>query len=93
MFAEPTSRKVLNIERRPAVCLHFNSDPDGGDIVIINGAAEVSQDQAPSRLDAYIEKYSTTITDVLGMTIEGYDATYSAKITIDPARVRLTPGT
>lgn len=92
VFAEPQSRKVHNIDQRRLVCLHFNSDPDGGDIVIINGNAEVTLDQVPSRLPAYATKYGNTITEVLRMSMDDYDATYSARIRIEPTRVRLTPG-
>lgn len=92
VFADPTSRKVSNIMRRPLVCLHFNSDADGDDIVVINGTAEVSLDQAPSGSATYVEKYLAAVTDMLGMTIESYDATYSARIRINPTRIRLNPG-
>lgn len=92
VFAEPTSRKVHNIRHRRRVCLHFNSDPHGGDIVIINGVADVAADRAPSQLPGYLTKYSNQITEVLGLTMDAYDATYSSMIRIEPSRVRLTPG-
>src|SRR5918994_3530436 len=37
IFSAPQARKVSNIEQGPAVTLHFNSDPDGGDVVVITG--------------------------------------------------------
>lgn len=92
VFAEPASRKVHNIQQRPRVCLHFNSDPGGSDIVIINGFAEVILDQVPTDHDAYIQKYMSHISDILEMGMETFDATYAALIRIDPSRVRLTPG-
>lgn len=92
VFAEPSSRKVHNIRQRPSVCLHLNSDPDGGEIVIVNGDADVTTEQAASQLDAYVAKYSSQITGPLGMTLDTFDGTYSAKIRIQPSRLRLTPG-
>ncbi|MGQ0616917.1 MAG: pyridoxamine 5'-phosphate oxidase family protein [Acidimicrobiia bacterium] len=92
VFTEPTSRKVHNIEQRPLVCLHFNSDAGGGDIVIINGRAELGHGQRPSDLPAYVAKYSKAITEVLRSTVEAYDRTYDTQVRIRPTRVRLTPG-
>lgn len=40
VFSERDTRKVHKIERRPAVALHFNSDPAGGDVVVVTGEVE-----------------------------------------------------
>jgi PPOX class probable F420-dependent enzyme len=92
VYSEPGSRKVHNIMSRPLVCLHFNSDAGGGDIVIINGRAELAHKQPPSALAGFTEKYAGAITDVLHTTVEDIDATYHTQIRIHPTKVRLTPG-
>jgi hypothetical protein len=83
-------RKVHNITQRPAVTLHFNSDPDGGDVVVITGHAAVRQGQRPSALDAYLDKYEASITGPLGTTVDEVDRTYDTEVRITPTRVRLT---
>jgi PPOX class probable F420-dependent enzyme len=90
VFSAPSSRKVHNIELRPKVTLHFNSDRDGGDVVVITGEAAVTQHQRPSALKAYLDKYESSITGPLGMTVDEIDQTYNAEIRIRPTRVRLT---
>lgn len=70
--------------------LHFNSDPDGGDVVVIAGVAAIARGQRPSGLGAYLDKYETSITGPLGMTVDDIDRTYNAEIRIRPTRVRLT---
>jgi len=92
VFSQRGTRKVHNIERRPAVTLHFNSDPGGGDVVVVLGEAEAVHDQKPSDLRAYLDKYESTITGDLGMTVDDYDRTYSTRLRIHPTRVRLTAG-
>jgi hypothetical protein len=52
--------------RGPAVTLHFNSDSEGGDVVIVPGAASVAYDRSPSGLRPYLDNYETSITEVLG---------------------------
>lgn len=91
VFTSPASRKVHNIGQRPQVCLHFNSDASGGDIVIVNGRAEVTIDQRPSAQSGYLAKYENAVRNELGMTVEDLDAGFDARIRITPTRVRLTP--
>jgi PPOX class probable F420-dependent enzyme len=90
VFSEPTSRKVHNIEQRPHVSLHFNSDAHGGDIVVVNGVAELTHDTAPSATAGFLDKYEAAITGPLQMTTAELDARYNTRIQIHPARVRLT---
>jgi PPOX class probable F420-dependent enzyme len=91
IFTAPGSRKVHNIERRPAVCVHFNSDPHGGDVVIINGEAELTHAQKPSGFPGFLEKYEADITGALATTVEAIDETYDTMVRVRPSAVRLTP--
>ncbi|MGH9000632.1 MAG: pyridoxamine 5'-phosphate oxidase family protein [Acidimicrobiia bacterium] len=90
VFTAP-ARKVHNIEQRPLVSLHFNSDAAGGDVVVLNGRAELDHKNPPSALGSFVAKYGNAITDELGTTIEEIDATYNTRIRIHPTKVRLTP--
>jgi PPOX class probable F420-dependent enzyme len=91
IFSAPDARKVHNIEQRPAVAVHFNSDSHGGDIVVINGRASITHAQKPSGLRAYLDKYEASIAGELASTVDEIDATYNTEIRIRPSKVRLTP--
>jgi PPOX class probable F420-dependent enzyme len=90
VFSDPRSRKVHNIEQRPIVTLHFNSDPAGGDVVVIVGEAEVTHGQPPSRARGYLEKYEADIVGPLQTTVEEIDRTYNTRLRIRATRVRRT---
>jgi PPOX class probable F420-dependent enzyme len=90
VFSSPHARKVRNIEQRPTVTLHFNSDPDGGDVVVITGEAVLAHGRRPSALRAYLDKYEASITGPLATTVDEIDRTYNTEIRIRPTRVRLT---
>lgn len=90
VFTAPGSRKVHNIERRPTVTLHFNSDSAGGDVVIITGEVEMVHDQPPSGFPGYLDKYEAAVTGPLEMTVDELDQTYNTRLRIRPIRVRLT---
>jgi hypothetical protein len=78
--------------QRPTVTLHFNSDPGGGDIVVITGDATLTPGQSPSANARYRAKYEPHIVGPLKMTLDQYDSTYSTEIRIRPRKVRGTPG-
>lgn len=90
VFTAPGSRKVHNIEQRPTVTLHFNSDPAGGDVVVITGQAELAHDHPPSASPGYLDRYEADITGPLDTTVQAIDETYNTRVRIRPTRVRLT---
>jgi PPOX class probable F420-dependent enzyme len=90
VFSAPGARKVHNVERRPRVTLHFNSNAHGGDVVVIAGEATATPDRPPSAVAAYLDKYESAITGPLDTTVAEIDATYNTEIRIRPTRVRLT---
>jgi PPOX class probable F420-dependent enzyme len=67
LYTEPDARKVANISRQSRVTLHFNSDPEGSDIVVITGRAVCEPDADPNSDRAYARKYASAMTR-LGMT-------------------------
>lgn len=88
VFSEPTSRKVGNIGRRPAVTVHINSDPDGGDFYVLTGTATVRPGQAPSQVPGFLDKYHADIVGPLAMTVDEIDARYNAEIRIQVRSIR-----
>jgi PPOX class probable F420-dependent enzyme len=90
VFSEPSSKKVPNIVARPAVTLHFNSDREGNDVVVLGAHALLEPESRPSVHAAYLAKYRTSIGG-LGMTVDEFDATFSVKIRLLVRRAWLGP--
>jgi PPOX class probable F420-dependent enzyme len=91
VFSAPDTHKVRNIEARPTVTLNFNSDPHGGDIVVLTGRAVATPSVRPSTNAAYLAKYAAAIRDELQTTVEEIDGTYHTEVRIRPTKVRGTP--
>ena len=80
--------RTRNIANGPKVCLNLNSTPEGGQLVIIEGTAEIVADGLPAADDkAYVDKYRDQMAD-LGMTPESFSADYPVRIHIRPTRLR-----
>lgn len=91
VFSAPDAHKARNIAARPVVTLNFNSDPHGGDIVVITGRATATPSVLPSANAAYVAKYAAAIRDELQSTLDEIDGTYHTELRIRPIKVRGTP--
>ena len=81
-------QKIRNISRHPQVALHLN-DRHGGDVVSIEGTAEILPDNtAASIRPAYLEKYRDGI-KMLGLTPEQLVDEYPVAFRITPTRFRV----
>jgi PPOX class probable F420-dependent enzyme len=91
VFSEPHTVKVRHVRAGSPVLLHLNAGgPFGDDVVILDGAAEVSDRDAASVLadfrDGYLEKYADAIADY-GLPIEEIQAKFSAVLVFTPERL------
>lgn len=85
VYSQPNAAKLKHIAANDQVSLHFNSTPDGGDVVVISGRAEILGDAPlPSALPELVGKYRTRI-EAMGNPPEWYDS-YDTAIRITPAR-------
>ena len=51
-------QKIRDIKANPNVALHLNTDPEGGNVVRIDGTAKLQRSQPPAyRVPAYVRKY------------------------------------
>jgi len=87
LYSRPGKPKLRNIERNPRVALHLDSDGTGGDIVVMTGAARVSDDPPASEIPAYIEKYRGRI-ERNGWTPQSFAADYSIPVRVEVERLR-----
>ncbi len=88
IYTDPASRKVANIEQRPLVSVHSNSDHDGGDFYVLTGTATLHHGRQPSRFPGYLEKYHDDIVGPLDTTVEAIDEQYDTEIRVSVDRVR-----
>ena len=88
VYSLPQTPRTRNIRANPRVSLNLNSTPEGGEVVVIEGRAEIIEDGPPADEDAeYVAKYETAMGD-LGMTAETFAADYPVRIHIQPTRLR-----
>jgi PPOX class probable F420-dependent enzyme len=88
IFSRADAYRLVHIRSRPRVSLHFNSDADGGDVVVLTGSAGVASDVPPAhRHAAYTAKYGDAMTRVSGRH-EDFSAEYPVPLVVTVDRVR-----
>jgi len=88
IYSQPGKPKLRNIEHSPRVAVHFNSDGEGADIVVLTGEARVARDRPlADQVSEYVGKYATDIPDI-GHTPESMAREFSVAIEITPTRLR-----
>jgi PPOX class probable F420-dependent enzyme len=76
--------KLRHIQANDQVAVHFNSSPDGGDVVVISARAErVPDAPIPSKFPGFLDKYAAQITS-MGQTPQWYDDAYGVALHITP---------
>ena len=91
VYSQPGGAKLKHIAANDHVSLNFNCTPDGGDVVVLSGRAEVIQGAPlPSEFPGMLDKYRPRI-EAMGNTPEWYDS-YSTAIRITPDRAWTIPG-
>jgi len=83
--------KLRHIQANNQVAVHFNSSPDGGDVVVIGGRAElVPGAPPPSRYPGLLDKYAARIAQ-MGQTPQWYDDSYGIALRVIPERAWSIP--
>jgi PPOX class probable F420-dependent enzyme len=90
IYSLPGGAKLKHIAANDQVSLHFNCTPDGGDVVVLSGRAEVLQGASPpSEVPGLLDKYLDQI-QAMGYTKEWYDS-YNTAIRATPERAWTIP--
>jgi len=85
---QAAARKLTNIRANPKVALHLADDGNGGDIVTVEGTAEL-RDRWPDGVEsAFLTKYDEAIRIAIGFTFEQLRIDYPVTIRISPTRTR-----
>jgi PPOX class probable F420-dependent enzyme len=86
VYSQPGRQKLRNIERNPRVDLNLNSNAQGGDVVRVEGTAEIVEDAPPAtEVPEYVEKYRDSIARI-GFDPEGFARAFSVAIRVTPTR-------
>ena len=85
IYSLPDGAKLRHIAANDHVSLHFNCTPEGGDVVVISGRADVLDDApSPSQIPGLLDKYLDMIQG-MGYTQEWYES-YNTAIRVTPDR-------
>ena len=86
VYSRPGRQKLRNIERNPRVCLNLNSNAQGGDVVRVEGRAEIVE-EAPlaTGVPEYVEKDRDAIARI-GFDPENFARAFSLALRVTPTR-------
>ena len=89
VYSQTGKPKLANIAANPQVNFHLRGTEGGDDVVIVEGAAEIPEGQAPAdQVPGYIDKYRDRIREY-GWTPESFAEDYSVPLRISPTRLRI----
>jgi PPOX class probable F420-dependent enzyme len=86
--SRPESAKLANIRANDKVSFHLDSDGVGGDVVTIDGNAEILAGLPPELREVYLRKYDHVIRERLKTTPEEMVEQYNTTVRVTPRRVR-----
>ncbi len=87
IYSRDGTSRTRNLERNPACAFNFDSDGTGGDIVVLEGTAEISEDLPSTEKPEYQEKYRDEI-PAIGMDPGSFAIAYPVPIRFTPRRLR-----
>ena len=86
VYSQPGRQKLRNIERDPRVDLNLNSNAQGGDVVRIEGAAEIVEDVPPAtEVPEYVEKYRDAIARIC-FDPDSFARAFAVALRVTPTR-------
>jgi PPOX class probable F420-dependent enzyme len=88
LYSQPDTYKLQHIRSHAGVSLNFDSDGEGGDIVVFLGEAEIREDLSPvDEYEPYIDKYENEMED-MGTPPDIFAQSYSVPIRVTPTKLR-----
>ncbi len=87
IYSKDNTARLRNLERSPAASFHFDGNGTGGDIVVLEGTVEVSDDPASPEIPEYQEKYVREIPQI-GHDPDSFALAYPVPIRFTPTRLR-----
>ncbi len=88
LFSMPRSPKVANIRANPRVSLNLDGNGQGGDIVSIEGTAELFENKPLTEFPEYVQRYMEKL-EAMGYEPGPFAHAYSIGIRVTPTRIRV----
>ena len=87
IYSRPAAKRLMHIQQNPRVALNLDGNGKGGDIIVIIGQVQVSDDPLAHLVPAYVEKYREYITIGFG-TAEPFAMMYPVPLRVRPTAIR-----
>lgn len=87
IYSKDGTSRTRNLARNPACSFNFDGNGTGGDIVVLEGTAVVSEDPPSTEMPAYQDKYREEIPRI-GMDPGTFAMGYPVPIRFTPERLR-----
>jgi PPOX class probable F420-dependent enzyme len=87
MYSKPGMAKLRNIAANPRVALHLDGNGKGGDIVVIEGHAAISDEPGADQRPSYVARYQDFMARN-GWSAGDFARMYSVPVRIVPTRLR-----
>jgi PPOX class probable F420-dependent enzyme len=87
IYSQANAKREAHLRANPRVSLNFDGDKQGGDIIVLSGKVEFSNDPPAHQHQPYVEKYSEFIKRLFG-TPEGFAERYPVTLRIQPLSIR-----
>jgi len=87
IYSKDGTSRTRNLARDSSVSFNFDGNGTGGDIVVLEGTAVVSEDPPSTEISAYQTKYAEEIPNI-GMTPGEFAIGYPVPIRFTPERLR-----
>lgn len=87
IYSKDDTARLRNLERSAAASFHFDGNGRGGDIVVMEGTAAVSEDPPSTEIPGYQEKYRHQIPRI-GHDPGSFAIAYPVPVRFTPTRLR-----
>ena len=88
IYSQPRAKRLRHIEKNPKVALHFVTDREADEVIVLTGLARLDPATPPAdQVEAYITKYSAGVAR-LGWTNSGFAADFSVPFRVTPDHLR-----
>src|SRR5690348_7021551 len=87
IYSMANAKREAHLRANPRVALNFDGDKQGGDIIVLSGTVEFSNDLPANQHQPYVEKYSEFIKRIFG-TPETFAEHYPVTLRIQPSNIR-----
>ena len=87
IYSKDGTSRTRNLERNPACSFNFDGNGTGGDIIILEGIAVISEDSPSTEIANYQDKNRDEIPSI-GMNPSTFSMAYPVPIRFTPRRLR-----